>query len=669
MSQAEARYDVSFGDVRDAQIVIGDHTTVVTPDGVKVVRIVGGSPSRPKRRAAPVGQRPVPAPLVGRVAELELARRAAPGWPLQLAGAEGIGKTAVLKHVAAGAPPGPVVYAVARRRSLDDLQGMLFRAFWETEERFVPAPDEMPDYLGQAESLVVLDDLPLDRDDLVTLLDSAPRCTFVVAGTERTLWTTGAYHELRGLAPDESVKLMERVLGRALAGEERAAAIALAGERGGRPQSLVEIAALVLDRRVSLVDLSAGPAAEIGPSAEAGLTAGERRVLGALGSLSGAALGSEHVSAIAGTPDAHTLLDKLERSGWVKSQSPRYRLARALPANAERVPLTTLVQQLAGWARVPTTAPEQVAEESEAIEAVVTLALDDGRNDLAVDLARASEAKLATAGLLGAWERVLEAGLGAARAGGPAHVADEAYMLHELGSRAIAVRGPAARELLTAALEIRERIGDHAGAELTRHNLAQLEGPPGSNGHGRPRWPRIGPALAIVAVLGAAGAAAALLVHGGGGDTTARPVRAPVPPAPSRGQRPNIVITSPRQNGRYEQGSWLLFSYGCRAAAGGRPRSCTARLSDHGSVRSGARLLLGSNQYVLVVTARDEHHSRRKRVRFVVVDPRSVPPDTTATDTTDGTGEEPPGTDTTDGTGRKPDKKSPRTRSTDETTP
>jgi hypothetical protein len=527
LGQAEAHYDVSFGDVRDAQIVIGDHTTVVTPDGVKVVRLVGSSRPTPRRAAG--GERPAPTrPLVGREGELELASRAASGWPLQLVGAEGMGKTSLLKHVGADAPPGPVVYATARRRSLDDIQATLFRAFWETEERFVPAPDEMPAYLAGVDALVVFDDLQLDRDDLGVLLDSAPACAFVLASTERTLWGRGAAHELLGLGPDESVELIERELGRSLEGEERVAALELARDCAGRPQSLVEVAASVLDRLASLEELARRRSeGGEGLPVDARLSAVERRLLGVLGAVSGAALGTDHLGALATAGDAEALLAGLERRGWVKSQSPRYRLARALPANAEAVPLAAATRELSEWARRAATVPEDVAEESEAIEALVERSLREGRHDLALELVRATESKLATAGLLGSWERVLEGGVEAARAGGSGYAHDEGYMMHELGSRAIGVRSPVAREQLMAALAIRERIGDEKGAALTRHNLAQLGGGPSGNGHakrnGGPRRPRLGPTLGGLGLLAALGVGAALVVAQGDGDSASRP--------------------------------------------------------------------------------------------------------------------------------------------------
>lgn len=626
MSQAETRYDVSFGDVRDAQIVIGDHTTVVTPDGVKVVRIVGDA--RPTLRPSQGGVRPALArPLVGRDGELELARRAAPGWPLQLFGQEGIGKTSLLKHVAAGAPRGPVVYAVARRRSLDDLEAMLFRAFWETEERYVPAPDQMPAYLADREATVVLDDVPLDRDDLDVLLDAAPRCAFVLASTERTLWGRGASHEVPGLGAEESVELIERELGRRLGGDERAAAVALAAELDGRPQSLVELAALVLDRQSSLVQLAADRAATAEPPAGAGLSAVERRVLGVLGSLSGAALGAEHVGALAAAGDARALLGELERSGWVKSQSPRYRLARSLPANAEEVALAAVVEQLAEWARRPGTTPDHVAGESEAIEAVLERALREGRHDLALALAWATESKLATSGLLGSWARVVEAGIDAARAAGPGRAADEAYMLHQLGSRAIGVHAPTAREHLTDALSIRERLGDERGADLTRHNLAQLGGggTRDPNGNGRPRRPRLGPALGGLLVLAALGVGVALLAHGGG--SRPAPVSAPVASTPRAGHRPTIAVAAPKPGARYGQGRPLRVAYTCKASADARPVTCSGTVDGAGPVPDGGSLLLPSRRYELVVRARDRKgRTRRAVVPFEVIG-RGISPD------------------------------------------
>jgi hypothetical protein len=591
MTQAQARYDVSFGDVSDAQIVIGDHTTVVTPDGVKVVRLVGDA--RPRLRETPAGARPaIGRPLIGRESELELARRARSGWPLQLLGREGSGKTTLVKQAAAEAPAEPVIYDVARRRSLDDLQAMLFRSFWESEQRFVPAPDEMSGYLADREALVVLDDLELDRDDLAVLLATAPRCTFVVASLTRSLWETGAAHELHGLDPDESLELIEQELGRKLMDGERATAKDLAVRCGGHPQSLVEAAAAVLDRRVSL-----------DPT--------QRRLLDVLGSLSGAALGTEHIGAAAGVSDPGAALAELERMGLVKSQSPRYRLARPAEAEADEAPIAPVAQHLAQWARRPGTLPEDVAAESEAVEGALEHALAHGRPDLALELAQATEGKLATSGLLGSWQRVLAEGLSAVRASSSGLPADEAYMLHQLGSRAIGVHGDRAREYLLQALDIRERLGDEPGAALTRHNLAQL-GAQSGHGNGRPRrgWRLWG--LLLLLFLGAG-----LAVLAAGGSDGRHRVSA-VAPTPPRGHRPTITIAWPLNNARFYEGANIRANYDCTPAPDAQMAICRGRV---GGVAAPNGSLLPSTvgSHELVVRAVDRRHRRnRKRSRYVV---------------------------------------------------
>ena len=151
MTEAQARYDVRFDALSNAQIVIGDHTNVMTPEGSKVTYLLGES--RPQLRAAPSGSRPEsPRRPIGRESALELARRARPAWPLQLYGLDGIGKTTLVKHFAAEAVQDPVVYPAVRRCSLVDVQAMLFRAFWDADGRFVPAPDQMRTYLTNREA-------------------------------------------------------------------------------------------------------------------------------------------------------------------------------------------------------------------------------------------------------------------------------------------------------------------------------------------------------------------------------------------------------------------------------------------------------------------------------------------------------------------------------------
>ena len=256
------------------------------------------------------------------------------------------------------------------------------------------------------------------------------------------------------------------------------------------------------------------------------LTASQRRILAVLGAIDGAALGVEHVADLADAPDAERELADLERRGWVKGQSPRYRLIRPLPSGlAPPAPAEIadpLLDNLGVWARERAT-PTTIADEAEAIEAALAIGAGSGRWRAALSLAAAAGSRLPLAGAWAASRRVLSAGLAAARA--LRRESAEAYFLHQLGSLALLLgESEDAFSQLNQALQMRERLGDREGAELTRHNLGQIGGGPGSNGGGGngggPWRPRLGVVLAVVAALAVLIVGGVVLASqgGGGGD-------------------------------------------------------------------------------------------------------------------------------------------------------
>ena len=288
----------------------------------------------PRLRAMPIAHHPAAlTEAFGRDEELALAGSASPGSPVQLYGGDGIGKTTVLKLAAerASPPAEGVVIESVRRRSLDEVQVRLYTAFWECDTPFLPDPAQVGGFLIDREALVLLDDCDVDRGDLDALLESAPRCTFVIGSETRALWSQGTARALGGLAPSAGVALLERELGEAVEKGQREDAETIVKRLDGRPQSLVETAALIEERGASLHELAHDPKALAGRIDPETLTASQRRILGVLGALDGAGLGVEHVAVLADAPQAASALAELERNGWVKSQSPRYRLVRALP--------------------------------------------------------------------------------------------------------------------------------------------------------------------------------------------------------------------------------------------------------------------------------------------------------------------------------------------------
>jgi hypothetical protein len=544
--------EIHVGDVSGSQLVIGNYNTVQTPKGAKVTVVQAGAMPAPALRPMPLRYRAAArAEAFGRDEELALAGSASPGSPVELYGGDGIGKTTVLRVLAEDpSPPSEgVAFESMRHRSLDEVQAKLYSAFWQCEVPFLPGPAEIGEYLADREALILLDDCELARDDLETLLDSAPRSAFVIGSETRNLWSGGTARALSGLSPAAGVALLERELGLAIGPSQRSDAEAVVERLDGRPQSLVETAAVIHDGRASLHDLAQEPEALRRIDTES-LTPSQRRILGVLGALDGAALGVEHVAVLARAPDAGGELAELERRGWVKSQSPRYRLTRGLPeglAGTSAADVTDrLLDHLGAWARREA-GPAEIADEGEAIEAALALGAASGRWRAALSLAVAAGSRLPLAGAWAASRRVLGSGLAAARA--LESESAQAYFLHQLGSLALFLgESEDAVAQLSEALQIRERLGDREGAELTRHNLGQFGGGPGSNGAGGnggggPWRPRLG---TTVAVLGAIAAliVGIVLLNGGGGGADKPHAKKPGSVGQSGGTGPTDNITS-----------------------------------------------------------------------------------------------------------------------------
>ncbi len=561
----------------------------------------GGLPA-PRLRAMPIAYHPAArAEAFGREEEMALAGSASAESPIQLYGPDGIGKTTLLKLAAerASPPPEGVVYESVRRRALDEVQVKLYTAFWECDTPFLPDPAQVGGFLIDREALVLVDDCELDREDLDALLESAPRCSFVIGSGSRALWSRGTAEALSGLDSRAGVALLERELGQAVEKGQRPDAETLVERLDGRPQSLVETAALIQDGRASLAELSHDATALEGRIDPETLTASQRRILGVLGALDGAALGAEHVAVLADEPQAAEALAELERRGWVKSQSPRYRLVRDLPGGlvmaAEWGFPDRLLDHLTAWARAQAK-PAAIAAEAEAIEAAMAVGAKAGRWRETLSLAAAAGTGLALAGAWTASRSALSSGLAAARAVGSEPA--EAYFLHQLGSFALCLgESEDAIAQLSEALGIRERLGDREGAELTRHNLGQLGGGPGSNGgggggNGGGRWPRLGVTLAVLAALAALIVGGVVLANNGGGGADKRAAQKSSHRDSGGGGKDDrrttgestedrsttspiqIEIYSPDPARPYDRGETIVASFSCTNPADGSAVSC-----------------------------------------------------------------------------------------------
>jgi hypothetical protein len=208
------------------------------------------------------------------------------------------------------------------------------------------------------------------------------------------------------------------------------------------------------------------------------LSAEERRVVAILAGAEGAPVGIDPLREIAG-PDADRILDKLLASGVVQAHGPRYSLRVELDEAVRQAWQVELWQEKL-WERLTAWAernPGRIHEEAASLRQAVDSAAAAESWETVRRLGRAIEGPLAIAGHWGAWGQVIERVLTASER--LRNVPARAWALHQRGTRALCVGDhQAAREDLTQAIEIRESIGDFAGAAVSRHNLGFLLAPP-----------------------------------------------------------------------------------------------------------------------------------------------------------------------------------------------
>src|SRR5215831_2815437 len=125
-----------------------------------------------RARPSPVMLRPrLPRGLVDRRTEMAAALSALDaGLPVEVSGAPGAGKTALLRHLAhhprAASFADGVVYLSARHAASLDLLQDLFEAFYESDTICKPTDAEIHRALQDKHALILLDEVGLPQDEV-----------------------------------------------------------------------------------------------------------------------------------------------------------------------------------------------------------------------------------------------------------------------------------------------------------------------------------------------------------------------------------------------------------------------------------------------------------------------------------------------------------------------
>ena len=496
------------------QVAIGNNILQIGDVNGGVVNVMApGQEIRPKARPTPVDLRPRPFPeFLDREQETDAAAAAiASATPLEFHASAGMGKTSLLRHLAhhptAASPPDGVIFLSGRGQPLGDLLQSLYDAFYECDVPFKPTEVQLRHNLKVKRALAIVDDVGLSREEIQTLLDTVPECAFVLASHDRRLWGEGTSIPLPGLPVDDGLALIERELDRPLTAEEQAAAKALHGAVRGHPLTLIQEAAKARESKRALHEILAP-----GTVPSAASTAGElpdqaRQLLAALAAMGGTPVHADHLATLSGLPDVTPALQTLSTLRLAQAHSPRYSLTGDLHQALQQAwDLTPWMEQalahFARWAKEQQS-PERLLEDADAILHVLEWAVSAGHWRSVLRLGGTLERALALGGRWAAWVQVLGWMHQAALALGDK--AAEAWVLHQLGTRSLCLgKGSAARASLKRALQLREALGDQAGAAVTKHNLGLLGAAPPPQ-KGQPPPPKPGPQIPgwLLPVMGA----------------------------------------------------------------------------------------------------------------------------------------------------------------------
>jgi len=418
----------------------------------------------------------------------------------EIYGTAGSGKTTLLEYLGdrsqtdALFPHGILNHRLSATVSVNDLLQNIFDCFCDSNTPIKVNQGTVQRYLQNQQALILLDDAELPKDDLKALMASLPDCSFLFASPNRRLVGEAVTAVgLTGLPLADTITLIERVLQRSLTSLERSAAEALYTLLEGHPGSILQAVASMNEQRslpLIVKELQTTPFIRLV------LMSLEKRQrwLVALLAVLGGFLWVRHANALTLLQDTEPILNSLVKRHIVESDGDRYRLAENIAQAMQSFDLAAwrsrALEYFTEWASYQNSS--SLLADQAVLMRLLDWAVETGHCPEALSLVRSLDPVLFSSGQWDAWQHVLQYGLQIAQLTGD--VATEAWILHQLGTRALGLHETEiAQQHLTDAIELRQSLGDAIGASISQHNLDLLLLPVSTPDHSDPSTPIASP--------------------------------------------------------------------------------------------------------------------------------------------------------------------------------
>jgi hypothetical protein len=496
---------IQVGGNVNGDIIVGNHNFKVNTNYGTIVYNAPGGPVIKRREAKPQPPR-APLDFFDRAGELaQVEQLIARGKPVAICGSDGAGKSALLRQAANGAAAHALPDGVILLEGLDEQGHTLlpgdviqrwFDAFYLSEPPLKVTSASAQPYLSQLRPLVLLDHLTLDADQLRPLLDLFPNSPALIArpaalpGLARPI-------KLGPLPRADAMELFSATSGLLIDDGNRSTVDAICALLNDVPLALVRAADVIremnlpLDQaqaRLEAAPSAAGDSIAIGLSRAAALirsvlTPLDVQVLAAAANLPGSSIDPQKIAALIVSAQAAAVraaVEHLKALGLLHADGPRVRLdggLRGFWTGDGQAIKDRLVAQLLRDQRDGRFADDQYcANELGHVLGAIEHAVHTQQWAAAITLSRAIDRYVALHGLWDAWGQTANRVLQSAQAAGDR--SNEAWALHQLGTRAIGSDRAQAIELLKQALSVRRAIGETTAAAYTQHNLDILIPPP-----------------------------------------------------------------------------------------------------------------------------------------------------------------------------------------------